>query len=366
MNLKLIVLLFLGMHGSMNCMGRVRSWLRPAAVGVLAVYSGQRALALASDERRTFPVRPEIVQKAADKAFERNRNTGPDSWLFQGAWGYYYLLDIKDGALVKSIARKNPEQKDVYILEAGCGHGHWGMRVADALRADEFQKSGKHFHVISLTGGRECDESVEHFGNVTLYQFNQFKIENIQEELTKRGLNLENKVDLIVSRWTLRHLVDPWGTLNQLYGLLSPAGGKLLSNGFLFKLSGSNQVKTFPIDNESLVLDSDATVIFREYNVSRDAGEFLLERNSLAKLDIPLKYTSQVCPIGHGYQCAAMLSAEFDYQEPTNTQSIKNLKQDCDQVVDDRRGLYCGKQDQRCLDLYQRLVDQKLLVKRKS
>ena len=73
------------------------------------------------------------------------------------------------------------------------------------------------------------------------FKFNQFKIENISDELAKRGFNLENKVDLVVSNWTLRHLVDPFGTLKQIYGFLTPTGGKFLSNGFLFKFSELNE-----------------------------------------------------------------------------------------------------------------------------
>jgi hypothetical protein len=47
---------------------------------------------------------------------------------------------------------------------------------------------------------------------------------------------LENNVDLIVSRFSLRHMIDPIGTMLQAYDLLKPNTGLILTDDFSFLL----------------------------------------------------------------------------------------------------------------------------------
>jgi hypothetical protein len=189
--------------------------------------------------------RPPEVQDAVNRAFEQNKNA--TSWPYDGSY-YYTLMGIDEEKLFALLVC-DEHKNDIYIVDVGCGKGGWGRLARNFfLRNEAWKNSGKRIHIFSITGGRECEDIVEQTDHVTLYQLNQFKIENIDEEFSKRGFNLKNKVDVIVSNWTLRHLVDPFRTLEQMYNLLADKG-ILMSNGFLFKLDDSAEVKVFPSYN---------------------------------------------------------------------------------------------------------------------
>lgn len=307
-----------------------------------------------SKEKNILRDRPLEIQDAADKAFERNKNTGKKEWLFNGGDLRYLLLDLNDDKLLEQLATVNPEKKDVYIIDVGCSQGGWGRHAATILQSEAAKKSGKHFHILSLTGGKECDEITQKTGNVTIYQLNQVKIENIDEELSKRGFDLNGKVDLIVSRWTLRHLVDPFGTLKRMYGLLAPTQGKLLSNGFLFMFDDSSEVQGFPSQHGNILTHANTTAIFRDYHMGRDAGQFLLVRDNEKKLDIPLEYTGLEV-IGDGYQCASQMVTVFKKGE-----SIKPHLEP--EFFEGYEKIYCDKSDSQCKKLYAELREQGLFA----
>jgi len=127
------------------------------------------------------------MQDAVDKAFEKNKNKGGGEWLYNG-FDYYGLLGIDDDLILTRLACENLEQEDVYIIDVGCAKGVWGQHAMDILHSETCKKSGKRFHIFSVTGGKECDEIIEQKEHVTLYQLNQFKIENIDQELSKKVL----------------------------------------------------------------------------------------------------------------------------------------------------------------------------------
>ena len=58
---------------------------------------------------------------------------------------------------------------------------------------------------------------------------------------------LENNVDLIVSRFSLRHMIDPIGTMLQAYDLLKPNTCLILTDDFSIKYTNLFQTKTLCI-----------------------------------------------------------------------------------------------------------------------
>lgn len=239
-------------------------------------------------------------------------------------------------------------------IDVGCAQGGWGKNAMEILQSEACKKSGKKFHIFSVTGGEECNEMVQENGHVTLYQFNQFKIETIDEEFSKRGFNFAGKVDLIVSNWTLRHLVDPFGTLKRMYSLLTPAQGILMSNGFLFKFNNSDEVQGFPRGNENILTHTNATPLFRSWNIGRDADQFLLIRDNDNALDLPLEYTGEIYEINHEYQCASgILTA---YNKGFSTKPGVDLAY----ITSDIDIFYYNKNDLNSKKLYLYLKDQGL------
>ncbi len=297
--------------------------------------------------------RPLEVQRSVDEAFEGNRDASTDDWLYNGATSYYYLLNIDEDKVLKDLVLK--DKSDIYLVDIGCARGGWGEYVWEILQNKEYKESGKKFHIISITGGQECGEMVRQNDHVTLHQINQFKIENIAQELKQRGFDLEDKVDFMVSRWTLRHLVDPFGTMKQLYTLLSPEKGMLSSNGFLFKSSDEpSVVQTFPLRNAAILAHATPAVLFRQYNEGRDAHQFLLMKEDKKQLELPLEYTGSVHNIPYGYQNESKTVTVFNKEH-------KEYKESCGiEYVDESRYLYCNKSDERCKKLYHYLKNRNL------
>jgi len=127
--------------------------------------------------------------------------------------------------------------EDIYILDVGAGAAAFGDNIQRILTR-EYPKLNKKVHIISLTGGFEATEKVTSIGSVTHSIYPRFRIENIEKELLARGHSLKGKVQLIVSRWTMIHLVDPMGTIKQLLRLLKPSDGMLLGTHFGMYVNG--------------------------------------------------------------------------------------------------------------------------------
>ncbi len=313
--------------------------------------SSAQAEEISNHESQHLPfIRPQKVQEAADEAFESNRKT-KSKWLYNGEWGWYGLLNIHEEKLIKHLV--SLDKKDIYIMDIGCAKGEWAREIVNLLQT-QYKKNNTKFHIFSITGSKECKEVTWTEGNITLHQLHQFKIENIDEELAKRGFDLKEKLDLIVSRWTLRHLVDPFGTLTKIYDLLNPSKGKLIANGFLFKYEDSEKVQGFPYKHQNVVTQSNASAIFYDYDAGHDTGHFLLERNDKKPLDIPLEYTGNIASISYNYQCQSQKVTEFRRKIPNNNQKPER------DYVNPKERWYCLHGDEKCQQLYSFLKENDL------
>lgn len=237
--------------------------------------------------------RPEKVQACVNEAFEgvlRMRR-----WPNNGK-PKYFLSGIDDELLLKVIANK-PGKANIYIIDLGCANGSWGRNAMEILFNCQIPE--KRFHIFSITGGRECDEKVETKGNVTHHILNSFKIENIDEELTRKGFSaLIGNIDLIVSSTTFRHFTDPWGTLKKAYALLSPLNGILLADYFNFKLTSTECISIFPETGKEFLAYNGTTGCLFYSNSTKQ--EFILMRSNNkdnGKLDIQLEYSGDVFTI---------------------------------------------------------------------
>ncbi len=303
---------------------------------------------LSMNAKKSF-TRPKKVQKEVDWAFEKNSKTPEGGWGLYNGSPWYGILGIDEENLLAHLVSLG--KKDIHIMDVGCGDGRWGHNIKRMLET-KYKDVNTKFHIFSITGGKECQEDTLVSGNIILHQFNQFKVENIDEELAKRGFDLNDKIDIIISRWALRHLVDPFGTVDKLYGLLTPEQGKLLSNGFLFKLNNSDTVIGCPAYTGSFILaHSNATALFLDYSAGKggDVGEFLLERNDTRSLNLPLHYTGSTGHLYGNHQCASDRITEFVVEKGDESDESKKKKME---KLDDR-DRFCL--DEQCKDLYMRL-----------
>lgn len=244
----------------------------------------------------TLGKRPEFVENKITAALKNLQKQDPESYFCYNGAPKYSLVGLSDESMVQHIAHRNPNKKDVYILDVGAGRSQWGSNIFKMIQS-KFPNSKTQFHIISITGSRESIDGIVVGDNVRHYRFNNFKIENITEELKKRGFDLANKVDIIFSRWTLRHLIDPAKTVEELHNLLTPEQGYLLATDFYLKSHDDNDDKSkesLDLELASKTIDagsSSTSVLF--FRCGRDDSkkyEFLLERNEETPLCLPLAY----------------------------------------------------------------------------
>lgn len=363
----------------------------------VAALDALKKKATAHSQAITLGERPTAVQNRIDQVFKEISNSYGNNWLFNGH-DFYGLLNLDDDLVLENLASRYPNDKDIYIIDVGCAGGDWGYHATRLLNK-EAQKIDKHFHIFSITGGNELDlygiikkedgtsilerynNKVVQTKNVTHYLFNQFKVENIDEEFRQRGFDLKNKIHLIVSRWTLRHLVDPFGTLKRMYSLLTPSRGMLMSNGFFFALDDQeNTVLSIPnnYSKENTMWDiiaaTNALSLFRNFDSNRDVGQFLLMRTNEKELGIPLSYTGEMRKLPHGYQNDSETITVL--KKETITQAtpfyFKLILEDNAEQAEQEDGLrkdgsyapiYCDHRDEKSKQLYADLKHQGFICK---
>ncbi len=179
--------------------------------------------------------RTEEINSRISYAFNRIVSDTASIWgKFNGS-DTYQIGGIKEHKLMRKIIQEAPpECKHFYALDIGAGNYQWGRALAKYLNAKKDIPQDVTIHIIGIRGETNLDKPATKLGQCILYQYGAFQIETLEDELQKRGLQLANKVDLVVSRWCLRHLVDPLGTFTQAYDLLRPKTGHLLLDGFIF------------------------------------------------------------------------------------------------------------------------------------
>eukprot|EP00439_Symbiodinium_sp_Y106_P075747 s2723_g15.t1 len=141
----------------------------------------------------------------------------------------------------ESALRSLPPHRRLHVLDAGCGSGGQLLEIY-ALA----QREGAPVYlrgvtaetnavpdqlrdkVVNLLAPPEKDPPAD--DPVDLKLFQGFPLENLKEVDTADFIREGIEFDLILCSWTLFHLCDPLGTLEQLYRCLAPEG-LLLANG---------------------------------------------------------------------------------------------------------------------------------------
>lgn len=174
------------------------------------------------------------IKQKIDESFTMLSSGDSSDWTYNGDYEGYNLCGIDQYKLVKSLIMKESNRKEFFVLDIGAGNFKWGQGAAKYLQSQTDIPEGITVHIMGIRGEQHIHSKQDNSGSYKLHEFGGFKIEDMNSAFLSRGWDLNNKIDLIVSAWTLRHLVNPVATVNQAYKLLRPATGIMLFDGFWF------------------------------------------------------------------------------------------------------------------------------------
>lgn len=227
-----------------------------------------------------------------------------NSTLYINGEERYSLANIDDNKIVNTIIKENPdEQNALHFLDIGAGNFYWGSQHAKTilkLKENERMSRKKPVHIVSVRGelnnnasDKHSVQRIEHPHNVTVYNVGCFKIEDLTSEIAK--YKLPKSFDLIVTRWTLRHLVDPVGTFVQACNILK-IKGIILGDGYFINYPNSSYEVWANENMETLLANLKMPFLIHRYNAQRSLHQFVARRpedDGFTGIEIPLKYNKE-------------------------------------------------------------------------
>jgi|GEM_PF-4956207 len=251
--------------------------------------------------------RPQSLQEQIKKAWQALQEGSNRDWHYAGSEGQpYCLAGVDEHALVKALIKEAPDRKKFYVLDIGAGDFSFGKGLVAAINRDESIAKDVEVHIIGVRGEPNLLNEVSKAhkqDKCYIYELGSFQIENLLEEFTKQGLELDGNVDLIVSRWTFRHLVDPVGTFLQTYSLLRPGSGLLLMDGFFYNLGNDNSDACQKMYR--LLINTKVPFLLRKYDLGNSLDQFILKRTDAVSLSLPLMYEEVQTGCGQRRQIAS-------------------------------------------------------------
>ena len=221
------------------------------------------------------------INNAISCAFQAVAHDTTSAWGFNGD-DTYDICGIKEHELMRKIITEAPSgTKDFYALDIGAGNYQWGRALAQYLNAKEDIPKDATIHIIGIRGEQNLAKTVTDLGQCRLYEFGNFQIEALIDAFEERGLQLANKVDVVVSSWCFRHLVDPVGTFTQAYDLLRPKTGHLLFDGFFFLHENETMLDkslNFNARMVRLCLETRAPFLTCSHNCARSLDHFIVSK----------------------------------------------------------------------------------------
>ncbi len=198
--------------------------------------------------------RPQVVQNAIAGAFFSLKQLSKSAWgAYNGREGYE-ICSINDYGFMESLIREAPlSQTHFYAMDIGAGNFQWGEGLAKHLNTLKDLREDITVHIISLRGESNHGEKQVKKKNCIIYNLGAFAIEKLEKNLKQNDLYLTGKLDLIVTRWCFRHLVDPLGTFAQAYRLLRPKTGHFFGDGFVTLMDKQNTDEPEWLDNFNML-----------------------------------------------------------------------------------------------------------------
>ena len=266
-----------------------------------------------------YKERPPWLQLQINTAFSSLASVSASQWDHNGK-PRYNICQINEHALMKKLIKKGYKegQRKFWALDVGGGDFQWSQALSNFINKDPEIPKDIKVHIIAVGAEGYSGASVEKTKLCKIHNFGIFKIEEIVEELKKKGFNLENKIDLIVSSWCFRHLVDPVGTFLQTRSLLRPQTGFLLMDGFLFleEQQGVGDVGTSQMTQ--LALDTGDSFLTRNY--IKFINHYVFQKLNIEPCQLPMRYLCTI-PVGKKWSIQSKLMLKFHRESQEKDQS---------------------------------------------
>lgn len=200
----------------------VDSEIESAYKRLVLINQEQKLEEASQDSLYLWTTRPQSIVARIIKNSENEMKRQPH-YLETGAQEYSFGpgQKINTDEIVETILREKKEDESIDILDVGTGDG--------AMPLEGYKRFGKRhekikFHGISLHNYRNTFYAEKSNENIDYQVGDAERIFTFPRNGTTEPLFREESLDAIVSRMTMRHLVDPLGTITQLYEALKPNG----------------------------------------------------------------------------------------------------------------------------------------------
>lgn len=280
--------------------------------------------------------RPDFIQDRIEKRFEVLTKCPRSSWgLFNGN-SVYGLCKINEQLLLKTIIQNAPlKQRNFYVVDIGAGDFQWGKALANYINSDPDIRDDITVHVFNLRGESYFHKKLIETDRCKIYNLGSFKVEEIFEEFKKNGFDLEGKVDLAVSSWCFRHLVDPVGTFVQTYNLLRPESGFLMVDGFFF-VCKDDDINSVDYNDKmvQLFLSTQSEFLCRYEDMHNSLNQFILRRTNASSCHIPMNYADLKEVYGRNHGLTKDITV---FDKITEDLECESLEEDSSVVVGDEK-----------------------------
>lgn len=265
--------------------------------------------------RMLWEDRPENVKRAIQDRFEERAYY--HEWGLYNSCEYYNMCNVNERNLITKIVEDNPKQTEFTFIDIGAGDFAW-IRALSAFLREHKNFATKKFNIYGLSAERTyktgnfytpkakrsyITDGIEEIDNVKLHYYCSFKSEDLVWAFNERGVDLGRKVDFIISRWSLRHMIDPVGTVQQAFYLLK-TNGFLVVDYFPFYLEGNSTYGDYYQENQYLLFSYfDANVLMSSGGSAGPVQQFIMQKTGEG-LELPISYTSIKWGSEEGYDFA--------------------------------------------------------------
>lgn len=247
-----------------------------------------------------FEKRPQDLQNLIESNFVKLKSQETGIWNCNGNFDSYQMCGLKEYEwLIERINKKpNRRRKNFYILDLGTGLGGWLRGCAKTINRAASQGKIPKDCTVHIFGTRAesnstGDDLYSQKGQCKIYTLGGFNAnaEDLAKEFSKRHIEIENKLDLVTSRWSFRHFADPLRTFVQLLKLVRPEKGIVAMDGFFFLFQNQNINDVDPEKNMiQLLIDLKVKFIMNCCNNMRSMNNFVLKKQ-INNNNLPYSYS---------------------------------------------------------------------------